>query len=123
LGTAVTSISQMKWSGVGFRDNAYLLRSAERLPHLLGWLEGQLDDAASGFLPGCLSLQDIFLACHLRFVENRPLDLDPRLADFPKIAALLARLDQRPSFRECPIWWWEPGVTGYESDGTPVYAR
>lgn len=123
LGTAITTISQMKWAGVGVSENAHLQRSSDRLPHLLDWLEGQLADDASGFLPGCLSLQDIFFACHIRFAENRPIGVDPRLDDYPKAAALLARVDHRASFRSCPIWWWEPGVTGYESDGTPIYKR
>src|SRR6516162_742190 len=63
LGSAITTISQMKWAGVAVDDNAHLTRSAQRLPHLLGWLEDQLPDEASGFLPGCVSIQDIFLAC------------------------------------------------------------
>jgi glutathione S-transferase len=121
LGTAITTISQMKWAGVAAADNAYLTRSAERLPHLMRWLEDQLPDDRSGFLPGCVSIQDIFLACHLRFAEKRPIGLDARMAAHPKISGLLSRLDERASFRANPIWWWEPGVTGYEADGTPIY--
>jgi glutathione S-transferase len=123
LGTAVTTISQMKWAGVAVGDNAHLTRSADRLPHLMGWLEDQLPDDRSGFLPGCLSVQDILLACHVRFAENRPIGIDPRTASHRKIAALLSRLDARASFRANPIRWWEPGVTGYEADGTPIYRR
>lgn len=121
LGTAVTTISQMKWSGVSVDANAHLTRSAARLPHVMNWLEEQLPDERSGFLPGCLSIQDIFLACHLRFAENRPIGVGAKLSNHPKISGLLARLDRRPSFRANPIWWWEPGVTGYEADGTPIY--
>lgn len=121
IGTAITSISQMRWTGLAMGDNAHLTRSAHRLPHAMQWLQDQLPDDRSGFLPDCLSIQDIFLACHLRFAENRPIGLDPQLADHPRIAGLLSRLEGRPSFRANPIWWWEPGVTGYEPDGTPVY--
>jgi glutathione S-transferase len=121
IGTAITTISQMKWAGVAVTDNAYLTRAAHRLPHVMKWLEDQLPDDRSGFLPGCLAIQDIFLACHLRFAENRPIGIDPLVSDHPKIAALLSRLDERPSFRANPIWWWEPGVTGYQADGTPIY--
>src|SRR5262249_1438947 len=103
IGTAVTTISQMTWSGVTVRDSAHLPRAAARLPHALRWLEDQLEDGQppddqQGFAPGCLSVQDIFLACHLRFAENRPIGVDPQLASYPKIAALLDRLDRRRSF-------------------------
>jgi glutathione S-transferase len=121
IGTAITTISQMKWAGVAVTDNAHLTRAASRLPFAMKWLEGELPDDRSGFLPGCLAIQDIFLACHLRFAENRPIGVDPRISDHPKIARLLSRLDERPSFRANPIWWWEPGVTGYEADGTPIF--
>ena len=121
LGTAVTTISQMTWSGVGVADNAHLQRSAERVSHLMGWLEQQLADEASGFVPGCVSIQDIFLAAHVRFAQNRPLGLDLGVERYPKLLALLARLDRRASLQANPIWWWEPGVTGYEADGTPIY--
>jgi glutathione S-transferase len=120
MGTAITTISQMKWAGVAVGDNTHLARSADRLPHMMRWLEDELPDERSGFLPGCVSIQDIFLACHLRFAENRPIGLDPRTAAHPRIAALLARLDARKSFRANPVWWWEPGITGYEADGTPI---
>jgi glutathione S-transferase len=123
LGTAITTISQMKWAGVAVGDNAHLTRSADRLPHVMRWLEDELPDDRSGFLPGCLSIQDIFLACHLRFAENRPIGINPRTSDHPRIAGLLSRLDERASFRANPIRWWEPGVTGYEADGAPIYGR
>lgn len=122
VGAAVTTISQMTWSGVTVRDSAYLRRSADRLPPALRWLEDRLQEDGQGFLPGSLSVQDVFLACHLRFAENRPIGVDPRVADHPRIAALLDRLDRRASFRANPIRWWEPGVTGYDAAGKPVYA-
>ena len=122
LGGAATTISQMTWSGVSHADNAHLTRCAERLPHILAWLSDRLPSAGAGFIPGVVSVQDIFLACHLRFIENRPLGLDPELGGYPKIAALLARLDARESFKDTPILWWEPGVIGYADDGrTPIY--
>ncbi len=123
MGTAITTVSQMTWAGVAVGDNTHLTRSADRLPHAMKWLEDQLPDDRTGFLPGCLSLPDIFLACHLRFAENRPIGIDPRTSAHPRIAALLARLDQRQSFRANPVRWWEPGVTGYDAEGKPIYRR
>ena len=121
FGNAATTISQMTWTGVGVSDNAHLERSAEKLSHILQWLEDQLSSAEGGFLPGCLSMQDIFLAAHIRFVQARPLGVELNLTEFGKIKNLLQRLDERESFQANPIWWWEPGIIGYQSDGTPVY--
>ncbi|RMH52410.1 MAG: hypothetical protein D6686_02650 [Alphaproteobacteria bacterium] len=42
FGTVATTISQMTRTGVGVTDNDHLARSAERLDHILGWLEGQI---------------------------------------------------------------------------------
>jgi glutathione S-transferase len=121
FGNAATIISQMKWSGVEAANNAHMKRSAEKLAHILGWLEDQLDDVTDGFMPDCVSMQDIFLAAHIRFVEARPLGVDLGLRQYPKLEGLLDRLDNRKSFIANPVWWWEPGVVGYQPDGTPVY--
>ncbi|HSF92704.1 MAG TPA: glutathione S-transferase family protein [Paracoccaceae bacterium] len=121
FGSAATTISQMKWSGVDAASNAHIKRSAEKLPYILAWLERQLEDANTGFIPNCISVQDIFLAAHVRFVEARPLGIDLELSRFPKLEALLNRLDDRTSFQANPVWWWEPGVVGYEPGGIPVY--
>jgi glutathione S-transferase len=121
LGTSVTTISQLTWTGVRAAENAHLARCADRLPFLLGWLESQLGERGAGFLPGLLSLQDILLACHLRFLQNRPLGVEVRLEEYPKVNHLLDRLDERASFRANPIWWWEPGIAGHLDDGTPVW--
>lgn len=120
FGNAATTISQMTWSGVGVGENAHLQRSTEKLKHILGWLEEKLDDHGGGFLPDCLSMQDVFLAAHVRFVQARPLGVDLELRRYKKVVRLLDSLDQRRSFKDNPIWWWEPGVIGYEEDGTPI---
>lgn len=121
FGNAATIISQMKWSGVDATNNAHMKRSAEKLAHILGWLEVQLDKTNSGFLPDCVSMQDIFLAAHVRFVQARPLRIDLDIQKYPKLEELLDRLDDRNSFKSNPVWWWEPGVVGYQPDGTPIY--
>ena len=122
FGTTVATISQMKTSGVKRDGNMYLTRCVERLPHLMVWLEQQVVSQDEGFFENVVSVQDIFLTCWIRFIENRPLDLDPRLGDHPKIESMCKRLDQRHSFIINPILWWEPGVIGYADDGiTPIY--
>ncbi len=121
FGSSATTISQMKWSGVSIDQNAHLRRSAEKLTHILGWLEGQLGDSETGFFTKFVSMQDIFLASHIRFVQARPLGIDLNLPRYEKISVLLDRLDKRESFIAEPIWWWEPGVVGYQPDGTPIF--
>lgn len=121
FGNAATTISQMKWTGVSAAENTHLKRSAKKLTHILGWLENQLSSTEDGFMPDCISMQDIFLASHVRFVQARPLGIDLRLTDYQKATALLDRLNDRASFKANPVWWWEPGVVGYEPDGKPVY--
>lgn len=122
LGTVVTTISQFKWSGIAHDENDYLTRSADRLPYLMGWFEKNLVSEQQGFLDGVVSVQDIFLTCHLSFAVNRPIGLKPDLEHFPKVKALVARMEARSSFEANPILWWEPGVIGYAEDGkTPVY--
>ena len=122
FGNAATTISQLTWTGVSVRENTHLERSAAKLKHILRWLEKQLSGAGSGFLPGCVSVQDIFLAAHVRFVEARPLGIDLGLSGYEKINNLLTRLDERGSFKANPVWWWEPGVVGYDKDGKPLFA-
>lgn len=122
LGTAATIISQMKWGGVSIDDSDYLKRSADRFPYLMAWLEKQIDREGDGFIPGFISAQDLFLVCHLDFITNRPLGLDPKINNYPRISALCENLKQRKAFQSNPILWWEPGVVGYDSDGvTPIY--
>ena len=122
LGTAITTISQMTWTGLRFHENDHLTRCADRLPHLLDWLEVRLHGGGRGFFETEMSMQDIFLASHLRFAENRPLGLELEYGMYPRIAALLGTLDHRASFGGNPILYWEPGVTGYTEDGTPKFA-
>ena len=122
LGSTATTISQLQWSGVPYKDNEFLTRCADRFPHLLPWLEERIVSEGEGFYSGVVSIQDIFLTCHLRFIENRPLSLDPKLPSFPKIQSLVARMEERQSFQKNPILWWEPGVIGYADDGkTPIF--
>ena len=123
FGTAATTISQMTWTGVSVEGNAHLQRSAEKLTHILGWLEAQLEPSGAGFVPDHLSIQDIFLAAHVRFVQARPLGIELGLDRYERLSTLLQALDDRASFKANPIWWWEPGVIGYEQDGTPIYDR
>ena len=122
LGTAATTIGQMKWGGTSIEDSGYLAACSARFPYLLGWLEEQIFAKGNGFQTGVLSVQDIALGCHFGYILNRPIGIDPQLDKYPKIKDLLNRLNERDSFKSNPILYWEPGVIGYAADGvTPVY--
>ncbi len=109
LGTSVVTVSQSRWAGTTIHDNSFLARNGERVTRMLTWLDTQLPDDQSGFFPSQLSVQDIFLICHLMFVTHRPLEIDWPRDQTPKLAALHDRLAERQSFLDHPISWWEPG--------------
>ena len=111
FGISTATISQLQWSGIRYEDNAHGTRCAIRNQHLLDWLEGEIASDEEGFVPGVISVQDVLLACWCQFIERRPLRLTWKDPQRPKIEALVARLGSRPSFREEPALWWEPGVT------------
>lgn len=122
FGSTVTTISQMTWTGVSVEGNPHLRRCAQRMTLILDWLEDELASGdTNGFFPNCVSMQDIFLICHIRFVQARPLGVTLDLSHHQKIKMLADELDSRPSFLGNPIWWWDPDVLGYAPDGTPLY--
>jgi glutathione S-transferase len=108
LGESIVLVSQIRWSGIRPSQNAHVARNAERVVSLAGWLEDRLETTSEGFLPGYLSVQDIFCVCHLMFVTHRALEIGWNQARTPKLTALCTRLQQRPSFLAHPIEWWEP---------------
>jgi glutathione S-transferase len=111
FGASVTLVSQLHWTGVSHRDNPHAGRNAIRNQHLLDWFETQIAGEADGFVPGMVSAQDILLACFCQFIDRRPLGLDWRAPHRPRVAALIARMEQRPSFQQEPALWWQPGIT------------
>lgn len=119
LGVSVATVSQLKWTGIGL-ENAFARRQADRLDYLLDWLEDCLGDDGA-FWPGETSVQDVCLAVWLDFIDNRPIDLSWRSKSRPRSQRLNERMKARDSFRANPVWYWEPGVTGYLEDGTPLY--
>jgi len=111
FGASTATVSQLQWSGIRHEDNSHGSRCAARNQYLLDWFEAQLAGTDEGFVPGVVSAQDVLLACWCQFIERRPLRLTWRAGHRPKIEALIARLESRPSFRQEPALWWEPGVT------------
>lgn len=110
LGQSTVIVSQMRWSGTTARDNAFIARNVDRIGRLIDWFETQLASEHEGFLPGTLSVQDIFCVCHLMFITHRPLDIEWERGKTPRLAALHDRLGERASFGRNPVTWWEPGM-------------
>ena len=111
LGASTVTVSQMRWSGTTARDNAFIARNVERIGRLIDWFETQLPSESEGFVPGVMSVQDIFCVCHLMFITHRPLEIEWHRGRTPRLAALHDRLSQRESFQNNPITWWAPGMT------------
>lgn len=121
LGASTVTISQLHWAGVRHQDNAHLTRCAVRNQHVLDWCEAHIGPA-DGFMPGVVAAQDVLLACFCGFIEKRPLGLSWDSPARPNVRALVDRLHTRASFVANPVLWWEPGITGYAPDGTPIRA-
>jgi glutathione S-transferase len=119
LGASTVTVSQMHWTGIRHENNAHLTRCATRNQHVLDWCESRIG-ANEGFVPGVVSAQDVLLACFCAFIEKRPLDLEWHSPARPKVRALVERLGKRGSFVANPVFWWEPGIVGYQPDGTPI---
>ncbi|HEX2554878.1 MAG TPA: glutathione S-transferase [Microvirga sp.] len=111
LGASTATVSQLQWAGIRHEENGHGSRCAARNQHLLDWFEAELAGVGEGFVPGVVSVQDVMLTAWCEFIERRPLRLTWRAAHRPKLEALVRRLRERPSFRQEPVLWWEPGVT------------
>ena len=66
-------------------------------------------------LPAVCPTPVILSAVRCLFIERRPLGITWEADHRPKVTALVRRMEQRQSFRDNPVPWWEPGVT-YATD-------
>jgi glutathione S-transferase len=106
MGDALAAMKYQQWAGLG-PDGENLLgydpadRHRERVLKTLDWLESRA--GPDGFRPGGLSVQDIALTAILRWTDAR--------GGFPwrgrpKLEAIVARCEARPSFAAtCPQPW------------------
>ena len=99
MGDALAAHHYLEWAGFGPLGKNRLgfsppERHMERVAATLDWLEDRL--GGGGFLPGVISVQDIALACFILWTESRgPIPWRGR----PRIEALVALLEPRPSFQ------------------------
>jgi glutathione S-transferase len=83
----------------------FLARQKTRIATCLDWLEERITD--DGFWPGTCSVLDINLMCPLIYTEKRGI-FDYRNRRWPKIVAMVDRLQSRPSVAATPISPWRP---------------
>lgn len=89
---SIMNLRQMKMSGFGPEQVAYLRRQQDRIELCLDWLEQQA--TPEGFAPGIFSHMDVNLICALGNVDNhRSFEWRGR----PTLEAIVARYAQRPA--------------------------
>lgn len=105
----ITTIESMADSIVNYRlmvaggpipENTFMNRQLARVSSCLDWLETRC--TSEGFWPGTLSVMDISVMCPLIYGEARKA-FDFRTGRWPKIAALVDRLQTRSSVVSTPI--------------------
>jgi glutathione S-transferase len=98
MGDTMVARQYAHWAGIGPVGRNLLgfdpaARNLERVLATLDWLEARVGE--TGFWPGVISVQDVALACLILWSESRgPIAWLGR----PRIEALVARLESRPSF-------------------------
>ncbi len=81
-------------------ENTFMNRQLTRVASCLDWLEQRC--TSEGFWPGTLSVMDINVMCPLIYGEARKV-FNFRVGRWPKIVALVERLQTRPSVASTPI--------------------
>lgn len=108
LGTSLANLFQFRREFASYDDQAFLQRCAGRAESIFAWCEDQLIGDEEGFFPGAVSVADVRLATSVAFIDKGYANLDWKSLAGPKIQALVARLENRPSFVEHPVPTHEP---------------
>lgn len=98
LGDTLASMKYQHWAGLGPVGENLIgydpaERHLERAGRTLDWLEAAA--SSDGFIPGTIAAQDIALACIILWTEARG---GIPWRGRPRLEAIVARLDARPSF-------------------------
>jgi glutathione S-transferase len=98
MATSIVGIRLMQPEGVTVENSPYMGRQKTRIERCLDWLETQV--TSDGFAPGWFSVMDLAFACPVLFGEARGV-----LAwrGRPKLEAMVARIEARPSLKATPI--------------------
>ncbi|HKI98884.1 MAG TPA: glutathione S-transferase family protein [bacterium] len=89
---AAVNLRQLGMDGVTPTQSPYLQRHQQRIARILDWLEPRAQP--EGLIPGWFSVQDVALVSVLQFGEHFDIFA---WRGRPRLEALMARLDQRPS--------------------------
>jgi glutathione S-transferase len=95
---AMVNVRMMAPTGVSPENNSYLARQQSRAQRCLDWLETVA--TPEGFAPGWFSVMDIALVCPVNYCERR--NVMPWRGR-PKLEAIVARYQQRPSLLATPL--------------------
>jgi glutathione S-transferase len=108
FGDLLATMKYQEWAGlrpVGENVLGFVpaKRNGERIHKTLDWLESAA--TRSGFLPDCLSVQDIVLICLVQWTESRgPIEWRGR----PRLEAIVALHENRASFVVTAPRPWHP---------------
>ncbi|HSH99454.1 MAG TPA: glutathione S-transferase family protein [Reyranella sp.] len=112
---SIVNLRLMLVDGITPDNSDYLARQRTRVERCLDWLETQV--TAEGFAPGWFSIMDISLICPLVFCDTRGV---MPWRGRPRLEALVARYQQRPSLLATPVNVLPPVVPRYRIERTPA---
>lgn len=112
---SLVNLQLLKPDGLGPQNSEYLARQKARFERCLDWLEQRVTD--EGFAPGWFSIMDIGLICPIVYCEAR--NVMPWRGR-PKLEALVARHQSRPSLLATPINVLAPSAPRFRMERIPV---
>lgn len=113
--SSMVNLRLMSVDGITPANSDYLMRQRTRFEKCLDWLEADVTD--EGFAPGWFSIMDIALICPLIFCEMRGV---AAWRGRPRLEALVARYQSRPSLLATPLNAAPPLVPRYTVERRPA---
>jgi glutathione S-transferase len=98
MATSIVNLRLMQPDGVTPETSPYMARQKTRVERCLDWLESEA--TSEGFAPGWFSIMDLAFTCPVLFGEARGV---MPWRGRPKLEALVARAEARPSLQATPI--------------------
>lgn len=112
---SIVNLRLMASDGITPANSDYLARQKARIERCLDWLEETVTD--DGFVPGWFSIMDIAFICPMIFCEARGI---MAWRGRPRLEALVARHQARPSLLATPINTLPPLVSAYTVQRLPA---
>jgi glutathione S-transferase len=114
---SIVNLRMMASDGITPASSDYLVRQKGRIERCLDWLEETVTD--EGFAPGWFSIMDIAFICPMIFCETRGI---MAWRGRPRLEALVARYQARPSLLATPLNTLPPLVPLYTVQRLPAAA-